>query len=151
MKLWIARRAADRRHFPNKLDNLVAGGLPSNLSLEENLVKECMEEAAIPEVLAKQAEPVGSVRYCRETEAGLKPDMLYCYDLELPADFIPQNTDGEVADFYLADMDEAARLVCCSDDFKLNCNLVLIDFFLRHGVIGQDHEEYSSLIAGLRD
>ncbi|MEN8176722.1 MAG: DUF4743 domain-containing protein, partial [Pseudomonadota bacterium] len=38
--LWIARRARDRRIFPGRLDNLVAGGLPHGLSLRDNLLKE---------------------------------------------------------------------------------------------------------------
>lgn len=27
---------------------------------------------------------------------GLKPDVLFCYDLELPRDFVPTPLDGEV-------------------------------------------------------
>ena len=27
---------------------------------------------------------------------GLKPDVLFCYDLELPGDFVPRPQDGEV-------------------------------------------------------
>lgn len=29
-------------------------------------------------------------------EEGLKPDVLFCYDLQLPADFVPKPQDGEV-------------------------------------------------------
>jgi 8-oxo-dGTP pyrophosphatase MutT (NUDIX family) len=149
IKIWIARRAAERIHFPNMLDNFVAGGLPQHLSLAENMVKECWEEAGVPAELASMAQPTGVVSYCRETEIGLKPDTLYCYDLELPADFQPVNTDGEVSEFQLLGSEHLMSLVKGTDEFKPNCNLVLIDFFIRHGLLDGDHEEYHALAMGL--
>ena len=41
LKLWVGRRSDDRRHYPGKLDNLVAGGLPCDVGLKQNLAKEC--------------------------------------------------------------------------------------------------------------
>ena len=151
LKLWIARRSADRRVYPNKLDNMVAGGLPHDLSLEENLNKECMEEASVPAELSARAKPVGALTYCKETKAGLKPDTLYCYDLELPDDFQPHNTDGEVAEFMLLPVEEVVRLVRETDEFKLNCNLVLIDFFVRHGILNPESPNYLELAMGLHE
>ncbi|MEN8180408.1 MAG: DUF4743 domain-containing protein [Pseudomonadota bacterium] len=151
LKLWIARRSADRRNFPNKLDNMVAGGLPQDLRLQENLLKECGEEASIPPELARKAKPVGVLTYCKETQVGLKPDTLYCYDLELPVDFIPANSDGEVAEFRLMPVAEAARIVRETDDFKLNCNLVIIDFLIRHGILGPESPDYLEIAQGLHE
>lgn len=148
--MWIGRRAADRLVFPDKLDQLVAGGLPWGVSLERNLEKECWEEAGIPPELAHLAQPVGAVTYNRATERGFRPDVLYCYDLELPADFVPQNTDGEVSEFALLPIDEVIRLVLETDEFKLNCNLVIIDFLIRHGLISPHHPDYLELVVGLR-
>ncbi len=149
--LWIARRSADRIQFPNKLDNLVAGGLPQDLTLQQNLVKECQEEADIPENLAKSAIAAGAITYCRETQAGLKPDTLYCYDLSLPPSFSPENTDGEVSDFQLLNVEQVYALVHDTDDFKLNCNLVIIDFFIRHGIIPPDSTHYLEIVNGLHE
>jgi isopentenyldiphosphate isomerase len=151
LKLWIARRAPDRRVFPDCLDNMVAGGLPHNLSLADNLLKECIEEASLPPGLANQARPVGVLTYCTETEVGLKPDTLYCYDLEIPREFIPSNSDGEVAEFMLLGVDEVARLVAQTDEFKLNCNLVVIDFLVRHGIINPELAGYLDLVQGLHE
>ena len=150
LKLWVARRAADRRVFPNHLDNLAAGGLPWGLGLTENIRKECQEEAGMPESLSSQAVAVGAVTYCVEGQHGLKPDVMYCYDLELPADFRPVNTDGEVAGFELQPMAAVMARVRDTDDFKINCNLVIIDFLIRHGLIGPDEPDYLDLIQGLR-
>lgn len=45
------------------LDHIVAGGIPASHPLpSENVVKECEEEAGIPEDLASRAESVGHVR-----------------------------------------------------------------------------------------
>ena len=34
--------------------------------------------------------------------------------------------------------------------FKFNCNLVLIDFFVRHGLIGPEDPDYVAICRGLR-
>lgn len=150
IELWIGRRAADRRVYPLHLDNLVAGGLPHGLGFEENLRKECREEADIPALLAARAIPVGVVTYCRDSSRGLKPDTMYCYDLELPDDFVPRCTDGEVDAFYRLPVAEVARLVRETEDFKLNCNLVIIDFLVRHGLLTPDEPDYVCIVQGLR-
>lgn len=149
VKMWISRRAHDRQHYPGRLDNLAAGGLPYGISLKENLAKECWEEAGIPDHLVRQAVPVGAVSYRMDTEKGFKHDTLYCYDLELPEDFIPECMDGEVQSFYLWPIEEVRDLVKNSSEFKLNCNLVIIDFLIRHGYIGPDDETYLALLTAL--
>jgi 8-oxo-dGTP pyrophosphatase MutT (NUDIX family) len=150
MDLWIGRRAATAGLAPGKLDNMVAGGLPHGLGIEENLIKECAEEAAIPADMARRAEPVGEVSYTLETDGGLRRDTLFCFDLELPGDFRPRNTDGEVAAFMRWPVERVAALVDGGDDFKFNCNLVIIQFLLRHGFIGPEHEDYRTLREALR-
>ena len=149
MAMWIGRRAQDKGHAPGKLDQIVAGGLPYGISLQENLLKECDEEANIPRELALQAQPVGTVTYCAERAHGLKPDTLFCYDLELPADFLPRCNDGEVDEFLLLPVDEVAALVFETTEFKMNCNLVIIDFLIRHGILGPDEPDYSCLVSAL--
>jgi 8-oxo-dGTP pyrophosphatase MutT (NUDIX family) len=148
--MWLGRRARDRLLFPGALDQMVAGGLPHDLTLHENLVKECEEEAGIPAELAGAAVPVGAVSYNRVAQRGLRRDLLYCYDLEVGPGFVPHNTDGEVEAFVLLPLDEVARLVSETDEFKLNCNLVVIDFLIRHGWLHPDANAYLPLVLGLR-
>jgi hypothetical protein len=66
---------------------------------------------------------------------GLRRDLLHCYDLDLPEDFAPSATDGEVASFELWPIGRVLQTVRDTDDFKFNVNLVLIDLFLRRGLI----------------
>jgi len=132
------------------LDNMVAGGQPIDLSLWDNVIKESAEEAGIPEDLAARARPVGAVTYCMEAKSGLKPDCMFCYDLELPADFEPECTDGEVEAFELWPLLRVAEAVRDSRAFKFNCNLVILDFLVRHGWIPADDPDYVEIVCGLR-
>ncbi len=151
LHLWVARRARGKATYPGKLDNMVAGGQPIGLGLMENLIKECAEEAGIPAALARRAVPVGVISYRHETPEGVKPDQQYCFDLELPETFEPRNVDGEVEAFMLWPVERVAETVRETTEFKFNCNLVIIDFLIRHGVIRPDDEpDYAELCLGLR-
>jgi hypothetical protein len=150
LKMWIGRRSLKKPTGPGKLDQLVAGGQPAGISLRANLVKECWEEASIPEALARRALPVGGVSYRTRRSEGVRDDVLFAYDLELPADFRPANADGEIEAFYLWPIERVTAAVRDTDEFKFNCALVVIDFLIRHGCIEPDHPEYVELLTGLR-
>jgi 8-oxo-dGTP pyrophosphatase MutT (NUDIX family) len=145
--VWIARRAANKLLDPGKLDHIVAGGVPSGLTPGETLVKEAAEEAAVPATLARMAVPVACIAYAMERLEGLRRDILHCYDLELPGDFRPHAADGEVEGFELWPIARVLQTVRDTDDFKFNVNLVLIDLFLREGLVGG--REAEALRAGL--
>lgn len=134
-RLWVAHRAADRALDPGKLDHIVAGGVPAGLTLAETLVKEAEEEAAIPAELAEGAVHVGTITYAMERPEGLRRDRLHCYDLRLPADFRPRAVDGEVESFELWPLERVLAVVHATDRFKFNVSLVLIDLFLRRGLV----------------
>ena len=76
------------------------------------------------------------VRYAMERPEGLRRDRLHCYDLALPEHFCPRAADGEVESFELWPVGRVLATVRDTDDFKFNVNLVLIDWFLREGLIG---------------
>jgi len=150
LSMWVARRSRSKATYPGMLDNLVAGGQPIGISLRDNLVKECAEEAAIPAQLAATARLVGAVTYCWEKPAGLKPDCMFCYDLEMPPDFTPHAADGEVEEFHLWPLERVSDVVRDTADFKFNCNLVVIDFLVRHGRIPADDPDFLDIVRGLR-
>ncbi len=149
IKLWVARRARDKPTFPGKLDHLVAGGQPYGISLEDNLIKECFEEASIPRSRASLARPAGRVRYAVDLGLGLRPDTIFVFDLKLAPDFRPVNTDGEVESFDLWTLDEVSRRLRETTDFKFNSALVIIDFLVRIGFIPKDHPEYAEIVTML--
>ncbi|GAB5471344.1 MAG: DUF4743 domain-containing protein [Rhodospirillales bacterium] len=148
--MWIGRRSATKATAPGKLDHLVGGGQPLGLTPEANLVKECAEEASIPEALARQARPVGLVSYlCRFTD-GQRDDVLWCYDLEVPPDFLPKPGDDEVEDFRFWPIEQVMERVAESEDFKFNVALVIVDFLIRHGLVGPRTPGYEEILHCLR-
>ena len=147
--LWIGRRAPTQLLCPNMLDNMVAGGQPIGITPIDNVVKEAHEEAGVPTALARKAKPVGMVRYTMETEGGLRQDTMFCYDLELPDDFVPVNTDGEVAEFIRMPAEEAKAIVRDTFDFKFNCNLVVMDFLIRHKLLNDTEADIAAIRRGM--
>jgi Domain of unknown function (DUF4743) len=147
--LWVGKRAPDKKVAPDKLDNLVAGGVGNGHGLDETLLKEGEEEASIPTSLTKRAVPVGAISYRMGTELGIRDDVLFVYDLEMPADFLPKNRDGEIVGFELMAASAVLDRIRASDDFKFNVNLVILDFALRHGILRPDDPEYLDVATGL--
>lgn len=132
--LWVGRRAADKALDPNKLDHIVAGGVPAGLSPWRTLLKEAEEEACLPGRLLRRAREVARIGYAMERPEGLRRDQLICYDVELPEDFVPRPGDGEVVAFELWPLARVRETVRETDDFKFNVNLVLLDLLHRHGM-----------------
>lgn len=114
------------------------------------MVKECEEEAGLSPELAAKCVPAGAVSYYAEGSKGLSPEIQFVYDLELPHDFVPKAVDGEVANFYHWTVEEVMEKMV-TPEFKPNCALVLLDFFIRKGFITPDAEpRYLDLLAGMR-
>jgi len=77
--------------------------------------------------------------------------VLFCYDLELPEDFVPKNQDGEVESFKLIPVAQVASVIKKTSFFKANCSLVIIDFLFRHGFIRPESSGYLDLYQRLRN
>ena len=62
-------------------------------------------------------------RFFFESERGLFPNTEFVFDLELPADFIPNNSDGEVETFELLPAKVNLNFLHL-DSYKKICGLV---------------------------
>ena len=149
LSLWIGTRAPDKRVDPNKLDNLVAGGIGNGHGAAATLVKEADEEAGIAAALIARAVPAGAMSYRMQTPLGIRDDVMFVYDLDVPADFTPRNRDGEIVRFELMPAEAALQRIRTTDDFKFNVNLVILDFAVRHGLLRPDEPGYIDLVNGL--
>ena len=159
---WVSRRSMTKSSYPGKLDQLAAGGIEHGTSIVDTMRKECKEEAGIADpALLSHLRPVGYIEYVRvtnksaETEVArpidcVKHGVQFTFDLPLPIDFQPHNTDGEVQSFEKLTVAELIRRVCHTDDFKFNCNLVIIDWLIRHGFVSPDDADYCQLVRGMR-
>ncbi|CAI0629012.1 unnamed protein product [Linum tenue] len=123
---------------------------PHGISCQENVVKECEEEAGIPQSISVKALPVGAVSYVDIDGDRFKRDVLFCYDLKLPESFVPKNQDGEVEGFNLMPVGSVANIVRRTHFYKPNCSLVVIDFLFRHGYIYPESLGYLDLLQSLR-
>lgn len=154
-KMWIARRSKTKSKFPGMLDHLVAGGQPAGLSLMENVIKECEEEAGIPEDLTRAGiQATGAISYEGWDPKSLKISrvVLFNYDLYLPSDFQPKPVDGEVEEFFLWTIDKTKESMALdfADPIKPNCYVVIIDYLLRMGFISPETPGYLDVLRELR-
>jgi len=151
--LWVARRSKTKATYPGKLDHLVAGGLGNNEKPSDNIVRECYEEASIPAEISEKARPAGLISYIQqdESEWGLKRDVIFCYDLDLPKGFKPIANDGEVESFDLWDIEKVINsLASDSKEWKPNVALVIIDMLIRRGYLTPEESGYVELVGSLR-
>ena len=125
-RMWLARRSATKPIDPGMLDNLVGGGVTAGLSPVQVLLKEAWEEAGIPAELACKATAGGTMSVLREVPEGVQSETISVYDLELPADFRPQNQDGEVSEFKLVTFAEVER-----EMLAYEAGLVALDYLQR--------------------
>jgi 8-oxo-dGTP pyrophosphatase MutT (NUDIX family) len=142
IKIWVPRRSPHLFVYPSKLDTTVAGGVKADNTPFECIVAEADEEASLPANYVKEhTVSTGVITYVTENkQAGtIRPDVIYVFDIELPDTIIPEPKDNEVSEFYLWTVEEITQAML-RQEFKPNCNLVMIDFFIRHGIITQDNE-----------
>lgn len=155
LRIWVPRRSRNMSSFPGKLDSSIAGGIAAHESALECLVHEAAEEASLPESLIREkARACGTITYVGMTETGIEdgsavPGVLYVHDMEVDETVVPKPMDDEVEEFYLWDVSQV-RDALLRGEFKTNCALVMIDFFIRHGIITQDNEpDYLEIITRL--
>ncbi|WP_048878909.1 NUDIX hydrolase [Acidocella aminolytica] len=141
LHLWVAKRAANKKLDPGKLDHLVAGGVPAGYTPFAALLKEAEEEAGLDESTAVKAKLVARFRYNMERPEGLRRDVIHAYDLELPKDFVPRPMDGEVESFALWPLPQVKEALLTTDMFKFNVVLVLLDLLLRQGLFTPEETE----------
>jgi len=156
MRIWVPRRSASKSTYASMLDNTVAGGIGTGETAFESLIRESQEEASLPEdVVRNGVKSTGTVTYfhIRDSRAGgetrlLQPECQYVYDLELDEDVVPKPSDDEVEGFELQTVEEVEQALR-NGEFKPNCALVLLDFFVRHGVLTAEDPGYIEIVARL--
>lgn len=157
MEIWVPRRARNKETYGGMLDNTVAGGLSTGEKPFECVVREAAEEASFSEQLVRSnAKPCGTVSYfhIRDARAGgeaglLQPECQYVFDMEIGAEVIPKPGDNEVEDFYLWTVNEV-KVALAEGQFKPNCAVVLLDFFIRHGILTAVNEkDYIEIVSRL--
>ncbi|KIX04339.1 uncharacterized protein Z518_05207 [Rhinocladiella mackenziei CBS 650.93] len=156
MKIWAPRRALIKQTYPGMMDNTVAGGLSAGEKPFECLEREAEEEASLPADVVRSAQACGTLTYfhVRDSRAGgetglCQPECQYVYDLKMPADVIPKPGDDEAIDFQLLTVEEVQNAMAAGK-FKPNCAHLLLEFFVRHGILTPENEpDYVEIVARL--
>jgi 8-oxo-dGTP pyrophosphatase MutT (NUDIX family) len=117
------------------------------------MIKESYEEAGLAEdLVANRVIPTGCITYLLDGSNGLLYNNMFVYDLELPRDIQPQNKDNEVEFFELLKVEEVVHelLETPAETWKPDICLVLLDFFIRHGILTPDNfTDYEKLVRAL--
>lgn len=145
--LWIARRSWTKATDPGLLDNLIGGGVPHGQTPRETLLREGDEEAGLAADVTAQAVPGRVIALHRALPdcagLGLQHEHLHAFDLALPRFVHPFNRDGEVAELWLATVDEAIEHAA-HGEMTVDAALVTLDFALRHRLL--DAGEHEALV-----
>lgn len=92
--------------------------------------------------------------YVRDERAGgetglLQPECQYVYDLEVGEDVVPKPGDQEVEEFGLWSVEEVKESLA-RGEWKPNTALVMLDFFVRHGILTPANEkDYVEIVSRL--
>lgn len=147
IEIWVPRRSANLFTYPNKLDTTVAGGVAAFETPLQNMIREAQEEASLPpDLVTQNIKATGVITYISSfagipdgKEAYVCPDIVYVYDLEVGRHVTPRPQDEEVKEFYLLSVEEIQESLR-KGEFKTNSAVVMLDFFIRHGIITADNE-----------
>jgi 8-oxo-dGTP pyrophosphatase MutT (NUDIX family) len=159
--VWVGRRSPTKATWPGRLDSLAAGGLGAGSLPREAMINECCEEAGIDvEYLKERLRAVSAVSYTGFNEDlwGLKRDVLFCFDLQVPPDFEPVAVDGEMESFQKMPIQMLVELLAepiqeeddSDNQWKPNVGVVLTDFLVRHDFLDVDDPNFLQVIDALR-
>ncbi|EPX74787.1 thiamine diphosphokinase Tnr3 [Schizosaccharomyces octosporus yFS286] len=141
MRLWVPRRSPTKQTWPGYLDNSVAGGITHGDSIVGTMAKECLEEANLS-VSHSNLQSRGIVSYIKfARQKWYQPELQYVFDIPINEDTKLRPNDGEVAEFHLWTLDQVIQGLA-EQRFKPNCALVILDFFIRHGILSPEHPQY---------
>ena len=153
LQFWVPRRSATKSTYPNMLDQAVAGGVARGETPLECIAREAGEEAGLlPEMVREQAVSAGTVTWFNvsDDKAGgerglMNPGILYVYDLEVGKDIVLGPTEDDIESSKLMETYEVMTALR-KGEFKPSCAMVMLDFFIRHGIItNQNERDYDEI------
>ena len=146
--LWIARRSLTKPTDPGRLDNLIGGGVPAGQSPREAVIREGWEEAGLEPRQMAGLVTGGLVDLECDIPEGRQHERLHVFDLALPADVVPRNVDGEVAEHRLMPVGEALARAAAGE-LTTDAALATLDFAVRHRLVEPTSSDGESTTAVL--
>ena len=127
--IHLAKRSYKLDKFPGFYDNLIAGGQPIELSIEQNFYKEAFEEAGLNQKQVSRAKKSSTVHYQHNEKTNFNSAIIFNYHLEKCVDMKFSNQDGEVDSFFSIELANLYKILE-TNSLKANCVIPLIDFFI---------------------
>ena len=112
--LWVQQRAADKANYPLHWDTLMGGMVSAQDSLAQALTRETWEEAGLRTADLHDVR-WGGVLHFRHPDAdggddiGYMHENIHWYAATVPQGLVPNNQDGEVAQFALWSADRVQQ------------------------------------------
>lgn len=135
--MWIGRRSPDKAVDPNRMDNLMGGGIAAGEDISTALLREGWEEAGITADKLSSLSQRSVILAERPVLRGLHREWLYVFDLWLHPGEIPCNQDGEVAEHVCLTLAEVEQLLV-DERFMIDAALVTADCMARLQYWGAD-------------
>jgi 8-oxo-dGTP pyrophosphatase MutT (NUDIX family) len=151
--IWIARRADNKPTFPGKLDNAVGGAVNQSEMPFESLVREAREELGID---ATPATSGGTISWFNIKDGGagfdpglVEPGVQFVYDLEVDANTVLHPAEAGIDWMRLLTIDQVKEALG-RHEFKPSCACVMVEFFVRHGIINAENSrDFAEIVSRL--
>ena len=151
--VWIAKRGPNKPMFAGMLDNAAAGSVSHDETPTQCIKREAQEELGLD---ARRAVSAGTISWFNikrakpGINAGLvEPGIQYVYDLEVPSDVVLRPAEAEIDWLRLLSVEEVMRALR-NHEFKPSCASVMIDFFVRHGIVNAESDrEFEEIVLRL--
>lgn len=145
--MWLGRRSPYKAVDPNRMDNMVGGGVAAGESIEVAREREGWEEAGLSAGLLADLSPVSRLLAERPVQRGLHREWLHVFDVWLPPGSAPVNQDGEVAEHVCLPFSEVEALLV-DERFMIDAALVAADCLARHGYWGEQGGRVRAALTG---
>ena len=137
---WVQQRALNKADDPGLWDTLVGGMVAAGEDAESTLLRECEEEAGLALRQLRDVRLGGQVtsrRPCASTPGGYIVERIDWYLGTVPQSLVPQNRDGEVAQFELLTVAELRERLQ-SGSFTIDAGRIFSNFCAKGDELAPD-------------
>lgn len=141
--IWVARRGSNKAMYAGMYDNAVGGAVKHDEEPFQCLMREAKEELGID---ANDAVSGGTISWfnIKDARSGIYPGLVepgvqYVYDMEVSIKAKLDPAEAGIEWLRLLSVDEV-KTALTEHKFKPSSACVMIDFFVRHGIITAENE-----------
>lgn len=151
--IWIARRGLNKPMYAGMLDNAAGGAVKHDEMPFESLLREAKEELGINVSTAVSGGTISwfNIKDARSgiSQGLVEPGVQFVYDLEVDPKSDLRAAEAGIEWLRLLSVEEV-KAALLRHEFKPSCACVMIDFFVRHGIITAENDrDFVEIVARL--